>query len=215
MLFFPISAHQHSDLTNSKTEGFFFMTNVLSTHTLCYLEKCSLCPISPLQVVGFEKFQDKRDHFFKMSILVPTSLCYLEKYNFSPYLLSKQSDLKNSKTKGVFFMTNVLSTHTLCYLEKCSLCPISPLQVVGFEKFQDKRDHFFKMSILVPTSLCYLEKYNFSPYLLSKQSDLKNSKTKGVFFMTNVLSTHTLCFLEKCCCEGTDYWNGGICINVL
>ena len=166
MLLFPISAHQHSDLTNSKTEGFFFMTNVLSTHTLCYLEKCSLCPISPLQVVGFEKFQDKRDHFFKMSILVPTSLCYLEKCCFS-HIYSPTFRFDKFQDRRVFFMTNVLSTHTLCYLEKCSLCPISPLQVVGFEKFQDKRDHFFKMSILVPTSLCYLEKCCFFPYLLT------------------------------------------------
>ena len=153
----------------------------LSTHTLCHLEKCSLCPISPLQVVGFEKFQDKRDHFFKMSILVPTSLCYLEKCCFFPISTHQHSDLTNSKTEGFFFMTNVLSTHTLCYLEKCSLCPISPLQVVGFEKFQDKRDHFFKMSILVPTSLCYLEKCCFFPISAHQHSDLTNSKTEGFF----------------------------------
>ena len=222
--------------------------------SLCYLQKCSFCPISPLQVVIFEQFQDKSGSFFfsRQTFWVSTAIYYLEKCSFAPYilarihwtilrltggsffshdehfqypqpyvklknavfapyLLSMYLDLKNPNIKwGHLFETNILSTNTpilswkmqllfhmsppssqvskiprqrggvifrqtfwcwtaLCYLEKCGFCPISPLQVVRFEKFQDKRGMIcLEQTFWVPTPLCYLENAVVAPYLLSK-----------------------------------------------
>ena len=46
-------------------------------------------PISPLQVVRFEKFQDKSGLFFKMNILSTTSYVILKNAVFVSYLLTK------------------------------------------------------------------------------------------------------------------------------
>ena len=86
------------------------------------------------------------------------------KMQFLPNIYSPSSQIwKIARQKGVIFLSNVLSTHTPMLSRKMQFCPISPLQVVVFEKFQDKSRLFFRWTFQVPTSLCYLKKCSFCP----------------------------------------------------
>ena len=83
-------------------------------------------------------------HSSETSVWVPTVLVMLKNAVF-PHISS--TGLKNFKTKGVYLSeTNILSNHIPMLCWKCSFWPISPLQVVRFEKFQGGQS--FKTNVL-------------------------------------------------------------------
>ena len=85
-----ISSLSSQILKKSMTEGYqFFQKNVLSTHTVCYLEKCSICPISPLQVVGLKNFMTKGESFLNKPFEYPPMYVILKNAISAPEILSK------------------------------------------------------------------------------------------------------------------------------
>ena len=131
---------------------------------LCYLWKCSCCPISPLHVVRFENnTKTKMGLLLKTNILGNHPLMYLQKCSCCPIFLLQIVGFEIFQTKeGHFFDRNILSIPTaLCYLWKCSCCPISPLHVVRFENNTKNKSGSF-----------YLDKHfkYWQPYVIFKNA---------------------------------------------
>ena len=105
--------------------------------------------------------RQKGGHFSRKTFWVPP-LCYLEKCSCALHLLSKQLDLRNSRTKQGHFLRQTFWVPTpLCYFENCSFCPISLLQVLRFENSRTKGAIIFSQIFWACTALCYLDKCNY------------------------------------------------------
>ena len=163
--------------------------NILSTTPLCYLKKGSIFPISPLQVVRFEKFQDKWRSFFKMNALSTHTPMLSWKKQFLPHISSHSQMWKILRQKQVFLRWMFWVPTPLCYLEKYSFCPISSLQVVRFEKFQDTRGSFFQVKCFEYPPYAIMKKAVF-PHISSPSSQIWKFYNRD-FFETNILSAHS------------------------
>ena len=122
---------------------------------------------------------------------------------FVRYLLSKESDLKNSQTRvGQFFFSRqrFWVWTALCYIVKSRICTISPLQVVGFEKSQDNGVICLRETFWVCTALCNVEKCSFCP--ISPLQVVRFEKfpdKRGSFFSRQRFWVWTaLCYVGKC-----------------
>ena len=83
---------------------------------------------------SFNKLQDKRGSFFQDKHFEYPQPMLSWKMQFLPHISSQSSQVwQNSNMNGFIFETMFWVPTPLCYLEKCSICPISPLQVVRFE----------------------------------------------------------------------------------
>ena len=137
---------------------------------LCYLWKCSFCPISPIQVVGHETFQDNSGSFFQDKHLNTPILCYLWKCSFYPISPLQVVRLEKFLDKsGSFFSRWMFGVPMpLCYLQKCSFCPISPVCLLDLKIARLKLVIFLRWTFWVPTLYVIFENAVLPHISLSK-----------------------------------------------
>ena len=159
-------------LSNSKTKvDHFFKIKVLNLHSPMLHWKMQFCLISPLQVVRFEKFHDKRGSFFETNILCLHSHILSWKIQVLPHISSPSSWIwKLWRQNGVICLRQRFWVCTaLCYVGKCRFCPISSLHVVGFENSEDKMGSFiWGKHFEFAQPYVILKNAVFVPYLHSK-----------------------------------------------
>ena len=129
------------------------------------------CPITPFQVVRFEKLLHKQGLFFfsRWPFWILTVLCYLQNWTFCPITPFKVVRIETFLHKlGVFFFKMIiLSTSIPMLSSKLNFCPITPFKVVRFEKLLHKQEFFFsRWSFWVPTTLFYPQIWMFCPMSL-------------------------------------------------
>ena len=104
--------------------------------------------------------------------------------------------------RGSFFSRGTFWVPIPLLSSEMQFLPISPVKVVRFDKCQHKNGSFFLGKCFVyPQSYVIFKNAVFGPISPLQVIEFeKNSKTKvgSFFYKTNILSTHMLCYLDKC-----------------
>ena len=142
-----------------RQRGGHFFRNILSTLSHMLPWKMQLLPHISSPCSQILKIQRQIGAFFfsRQTFWVPSALCYLENEVFAPYLLSKGSDLKNSRQKGDVFLKLISWVPKPYVILKNAVFPLYLLSMQSdLKKSKTKGGHFLRQTFWVPSSLCYL-----------------------------------------------------------
>ena len=136
--------------------------------TLCSLQNWTFCPITPFQIVRFEKFLHKYrsflqdDHFEYQCYVIFKIECFVW------YLCSKLSDLKNSFTnRDHFFQTIIPSTINPMLSSKFNALSHNSVPSGQIWKIPSQIWIIFsRQSFWVPPTPCYLQNSMLCPITL-------------------------------------------------